>query len=161
MHYAFDLWMGREFPKAPWCRYADDGLVHCRTEQEAQAIKAALAARLNECGLEMHPDKTRIVYCKDGSRKGQYSDTKFEYLGYTYRARVVKNHKRNTLFVSFTPAVSPKALTDWLQQPLITRPHAGAMAFFCQHQLSGSSIPYPSHQKQVHPANEYLCVWRW
>jgi RNA-directed DNA polymerase len=115
MHYAFDLWMGREFPKAPWCRYADDGLVHCRTEQAAQVIKAALAVRLNECGLEMHPDKTKIVYCKDGSRKRQYTETKFDFLGYTYRARLVKNHKRNTLFVSFTPAVSPKALTDMRQ----------------------------------------------
>jgi RNA-directed DNA polymerase len=69
LHYTFDVWMGRTFPDLPWCRYADDGLVHCRTEQEAQAVKAALQARLAECHLEMHPDKTQIVYCKDGSRK--------------------------------------------------------------------------------------------
>jgi RNA-directed DNA polymerase len=111
LHYAFDLWMGRTFPNAPWCRYADDGLVHCRTKQEALRIRAALAIRFGECGLEMHPEKTKIVYCKDGSRKGQYPNTKFDFLGYTFRARVVKNSKRNTLFVNFTPAVSPKALT--------------------------------------------------
>jgi RNA-directed DNA polymerase len=111
LHYAFDLWMGRTFPNAPWCRYADDGLVHCKTEQEAQTIKAALAIRFRECGLEMHPDKTKIVYCKDGSRKGQYPVTKFDFLGYTFRARVVKNRKRNSVFVNFTPAVSSKALT--------------------------------------------------
>lgn len=110
MHYAFDLWMGRTFAHAPWCRYADDGLVHCKTEQEAHAIKATLAHRLAECGLEMHPDKTRIVYCKDTNRAGQYLNTKFDFLGYTFRPRVVKNRKHNKLFVGFTPAVSSKAL---------------------------------------------------
>lgn len=116
MHYVFDLWMGRTFTRAPWCRYADDGLVHCKTEQEAQIIKAALAKRLAECGLEMHPEKTRIVYCKDGSRKGKYSNTQFDFLGYTFRAMLVKNRKRNSVFVNFTPAVSPKAMTAMRQK---------------------------------------------
>src|SRR5258707_9214974 len=64
LHYTFDVWMQRTFPGVLWCRYADDGLVHCKSEHQAQAIKAALAARFAECGLELHPDKTRIVYCK-------------------------------------------------------------------------------------------------
>lgn len=110
MHYAFDLWLTRTFPGVPWCRYADDGLVHCKTEQEARAIMAALSARLAECGLQMHPKKTQIVYCKDGARKGKYPKVKFDFLGYCFRPRVVKNRKRNSLFVSFTPAVSNKAL---------------------------------------------------
>ncbi len=110
LHYGFDAWMARTFPGVPWCRYADDGLVHCRTEQEAQVVMAKLNARLAECGLQMHPEKTQIVYCKDGSRKGRYPNTKFDFLGYTFRPRVVKNRKRNSLFVSFTPAVSAKAL---------------------------------------------------
>jgi RNA-directed DNA polymerase len=110
MHYAFDVWMTRTHPGVPWCRYADDGLAHCRTEQESQAIMAALSARLAECGLQMHPEKTQIVYCKDGSRKKKYPKVKFDFLGYTFRPRVVKNRKRNSLFVSFTPAVSAKAL---------------------------------------------------
>jgi RNA-directed DNA polymerase len=110
LHYAFDAWMARTFPGVLWCRYADDGLVHCKTEQEAQTIMAALNARFAECGLQMHPDKTQIVYCKDGSRKGKYPNTKFDFLGYTFRPRVVKNRRRNSLFVSFTPAVSAKAL---------------------------------------------------
>jgi len=110
MHYTFDTWMRRTHSGIPWCRYADDGLIHCSTESQAQAIKAALAARLAECGLELHPEKTKIVYCKDGSRKGQYPNTQFDFLGYTFRPRVVKNRKRNSLFVSFTPAVSTTAL---------------------------------------------------
>jgi RNA-directed DNA polymerase len=115
MHYAFDAWMARTYPDLPWCRYADDGLVHCRTEQEAHAIKAGLAARLMECGLEMHPEKTKIVYCKDGSRKERHPNRKFDFLGYTFRPRVVKNRKRNSLFVSFTPAVSTAALKTMRQ----------------------------------------------
>lgn len=110
LHYAFDVWMTRTFPGLPWCRYADDGLVHCQTEQEAQAIQTALRARLAECGLELHPEKTQIVYCKDGSRKKRYPNTQFDFLGYTFRPRVVKNRKRNSVFVNFTPAVSSAAL---------------------------------------------------
>ena len=82
----------------------------CETESEALAIKAALKKRLAECGLEMHPDKTHVVYCKDGSRKEKHPNTKFDFLGYSFRPRVVKNRKRNSLFVSFTPAVSSSAL---------------------------------------------------
>jgi RNA-directed DNA polymerase len=97
LHYTFDVCMKRTFPQLLWCRYADDGLVHCRSEQEAQAIKQALQARFEQCGLELHPTKTKIVYCKDGSRKGKYPNTKFDFLGYTFRPRLVKNRKRNSL----------------------------------------------------------------
>jgi RNA-directed DNA polymerase len=109
LHYAFDLWMKRTHPDLPWCRYADDGLVHCRSELEAEALKADLQARLAECGLEMHPTKTKIVYCKDGQRKGRYPTVTFDFLGYQFRPRRVRNY-RNQLFCSFTPAVSPSAL---------------------------------------------------
>jgi RNA-directed DNA polymerase len=115
LHYTFDVWMTRTYPGVPWCRYADDGLIHCETEMQAYAIKVALADRLAACGLEMHPDKTHVVYCKDGSRKGHYPNTKFDFLGYTFRPRIVKNRRRNSLFVSFTPAVSASALKTMRQ----------------------------------------------
>jgi RNA-directed DNA polymerase len=110
LHHTFDVWMTRMNPGLPWCRYADDGLVHCRTEAEAQAIKAALQARLAVCGLQMHPDKTRIVYCKDSNRRGSYPNTKFDFLGYEFRARGAKARAREILFTSFLPAVSAKSL---------------------------------------------------
>lgn len=110
MHYVFDIWMKRTYPNIPWCRYADDGLAHLRTEQEAQEMLLALKNRFEECELELHPGKTRIVYCKDGQRKGKYSNESFDFLGYTFRPRVCKNSKKNSLFVSFTPAVSKTAL---------------------------------------------------
>ena len=115
MHYAFDAWMKRDHPDVLWCRYADDGLIHCSTLSQALAIKAALVERLAACELELHPEKTQIVYCKDGSRKGSYENTRFDFLGYTFRARQVKNRKRNTLFMNFTPAVSAAALKEMRQ----------------------------------------------
>jgi group II intron reverse transcriptase/maturase len=110
LHYAFDLWMTRAYPDLPWCRYADDGLVHCRNEQEATAVKAALQVRLAECHLELHPTKTKIVYCKDANRKGTYPNVKFDFLGYCFRPRLVRSVRDNTLFCGFNPAVSVSAL---------------------------------------------------
>lgn len=110
MHYAFDFWMARTHPELPWCRYADDGLVHCRTEQEAKALKAELQTRLAECHLEMHPTKTKIVYCRDGKRKGKYPNVKFDFLGYCFRPRLVRRFRDQTLFCGFNPAVSSSAM---------------------------------------------------
>jgi RNA-directed DNA polymerase len=110
LHYAFDLWMTRTHPDLPWCRYADDGLVHCRTENEAEALRAELQARLEVCGLQMHPTKTQIVYCKDNKRRGSYPSVKFDFLGYQFRPRRVATAQRNEFFCGYTPAVSPAAL---------------------------------------------------
>jgi RNA-directed DNA polymerase len=110
LHYTFDLWMARTHPDLPWCRYADDGLVHCRNEPEAEALKADLQARLAECHLELHPTKTKIVYCKDGKRKGPYPNVQFDFLGYCFRPRWVRNSRDNKLFCGFNPAVSASAL---------------------------------------------------
>lgn len=110
LHYAFDKWLQKHYPKTLWCRYADDGLVHCRSEAEAKYMLKVLKKRFETCGLELHPLKTKIVYCKDGSRKAQYENTEFDFLGYTFRRRLCKNRKRNSMFVSFTPAVSKVAL---------------------------------------------------
>jgi RNA-directed DNA polymerase len=110
LHYAFDLWMTRTYPDLPWCRFADDGLVHCRSEKEALALKAALQARLAECHLELHPTKTKIVYCKDGKRQRKYPNVKFDFLGYCFRPRLVMRLRDNALFCGFNPAVSPSAM---------------------------------------------------
>jgi RNA-directed DNA polymerase len=110
LHYAFDLWMARAYPDLPWCRYADDGLVHCRSEQEALAVKSALQARLAECHLELHPTKTKVVYCRDGKRKRKYPNVKFDFLGYCFRPRLVRRLRDDSLFCGFNPAVSASAM---------------------------------------------------
>ncbi len=108
LHYVFDKWMERNHPQCPWVRYADDGIAHCRTEAEAMTLLEKLRRRFQECGLELHPDKTRIVYCKDDDRRGGCPEIKFDFLGYTFRPRRSKN-RYGKYFVNFTPAVSNKA----------------------------------------------------
>lgn len=109
LHYVFDMWIKSNHPTVPWCRYADDGLLHCRTEQKAQQLLVELKQRFEECKLELHPTKTKIVYCKDLNRKEEYPQTEFTFLGYTFRQRKAKNKKTNSMFVSFAPAVSKVA----------------------------------------------------
>jgi RNA-directed DNA polymerase len=101
--------MAKQYPQVPFERFADDAIVHCRTEVGAQRVRAAIAARLRECGLELHPEKTQIVYCKDEDRRGTYPNEKFDFLGYTFRPRRSKN-RFGKYFINFSPAVSDKAV---------------------------------------------------
>ena len=111
LHYAFDMFMAREFPTVTFERYADDAVVHCATQRQARQVWAALAERLGGLGLELHPDKTRIVYCRDDQRRGDYPHTSFTFLGYTFQPRPAKTRKGG-LMVSFLPAVSAAALVE-------------------------------------------------
>jgi RNA-directed DNA polymerase len=108
MHHVFDMWMQEEVPNIPFERYADDAIAHCRTEKQARYIRDRIAKRLAQYGLELHPDKTRIVYCKDVDRRGSYEHEQFDFLGYLFRPRLSKN-RHGKHFVNFTPAVSEKA----------------------------------------------------
>jgi len=108
LHYAYDVWMTKAQPDKPFARYADDGIAHCRSLNDAKALQDSLKQRFEECGLELHPEKTRIIYCKDDDRKGDYPEISFDFLGYTFRPRKSKNWKGKH-FINFTPAVSNKA----------------------------------------------------
>ncbi len=108
LHYVFDHWMQRNYSYVPFERYADDAVCHCRTEPLAKQLKADLELRFGECGLELHPEKTKIVYCKDEDQKGDYPVMKFDFLGYTFRPRLSRN-RRGKFFENFTPAISNKA----------------------------------------------------
>ena len=108
LHYTFDAWMQRTYPQIPFERYADDALCHCRTREEAEELKAALERRFAECRLELHPEKTKIVYCKDDDRRLEYPCTRFDFLGYTFRPRRSKN-RWGKYFINFSPAISNKA----------------------------------------------------
>jgi RNA-directed DNA polymerase len=108
MHQVFDMWMQEEFRHVPFERYADDGITHCKTEKQAKYVKDMIAKRLAQHKLELHPEKTRIIYCKDDDRRGSYEHEKFDFLGYQFRPRLSKN-KQGKYFVNFTPAISEKA----------------------------------------------------
>ena len=110
MHFAFDNWLAKKFAACPFERYADDAVVHCATRRQADAVLAAIAERMQEVGLRLHPDKTRVVYCKDGTRRGDHEHTSFTFLGFTFRARTARNSRDGRLFTSFLPAMSNEAL---------------------------------------------------
>jgi RNA-directed DNA polymerase len=108
MHHVFDEWMRTQFPSIPFERYADDALAHCKTQKQAEYVKDAIAKRLNEFKLELHPEKTRIVYCKREGRNATYQNVQFNFLGYSFRTRSARNN-RGEIFLTFSPAVSDKA----------------------------------------------------
>ena len=109
LHWAFDAWMDREFPDCPFERYADDGLIHCKSQARARQVLAALEQRMRDVGLELHPGKTRIVYCKDSTRRQPWDGpVSFDFLGYTFRPRDTMG--KNGRFTGFDLAVSPKAI---------------------------------------------------
>ncbi len=102
------LWLVREFPAVAFERYADDVILHCKSEPQARVVLGAITKRLAQLGLELNPDKTRIVYCKDANRRGSHEHERFDFLGYTFRPRPAWT-KRGELFVSFCPAISDDA----------------------------------------------------
>ncbi len=105
LHYAFDEWMRRNYENIPFERYADDILVHCKSKEQVRWIKKRIEERLKQCGLELHPEKTKIVYCKDSFRNGNHPNENFDFLGYSFRPRLSKD-RYGKFFVSFLPAVS-------------------------------------------------------
>lgn len=108
LHYVFDRWMRKQFPDIPFERYADDAICHCKTQMQAQQLLASLGQRFEECHLELHPQKTRVVYCKDDDRRGHHPDHSFDFLGFTFRPRRSKNRWGKS-FINFSPAVSNKS----------------------------------------------------
>lgn len=109
LHYAFDHWVTEHLRSVRFCRYADDGVVHCKSQAQAQLALRKIAERFRQCGLELHPDKTRIVYCRDINRRADYPTTQFTFLGYTFRPRKAVD-KYGRVYVNFAPAVSRDAL---------------------------------------------------
>jgi len=111
LDYAFDEWMRRTHPSIPSERYADDIIVYCKSERQAMWLRDAMRKRLAQCKLELHPAKTKIVYCRDSWRRGSYPNERFDFLGFTFRPRLAKSRKVR-FFVTFVPAVSDKAAKE-------------------------------------------------
>jgi group II intron reverse transcriptase/maturase len=112
LHYGFDVWLNREYPGVSFERFADDAVVHCVTERQARQVREAIGRRLADIGLELHPDKTRIVYCKDSNRPLDYDQVSFTFCGYTFRPRKAYNKDERKAYTSFLPAVGPGKLTE-------------------------------------------------
>jgi group II intron reverse transcriptase/maturase len=142
LHYAFDVWMQRHYPSVPFERYADDAIVHCRSEQEAQTVLAAIDRRFVACGLTLHPTKTRIVYCKDDRRRGKHEHVTFDFLSFTFKPRPART-RQGQVFLGFLPAISPTAakairqtIRDW-RLPAKTHLQLGDLAAFINPRVRG------------------------
>ena len=169
MHYAFDAWLTRTYPGVEFERYADDAVVHCKTEWQARKILADLGDRMAEVGLRLHPDKTRIVYCKDSNRRGSAEHTSFTFLGYTFRAREARSRK-GVNFTSFLPAISKDAMKKISREVRSWRLHRQVYLTF--HDLARWVNPIVRgwmqyygafHRSALHPLlvriNAYLVRW--
>ncbi len=169
MHYTFDKWLEIHYPHNPFERYADDAVIHCRTKEEAEKLLDALKKRMRECFLELHPEKTKIVYCKDANRKGDHNNISFDFLGYTFRPRRSCT-KRGKIFLNFTPAISGKAkkrikevIREW-KLPSHTRMTLEDIARWVNPQIRGWINYYGKFYRSAlyHLADyiEYkLCLW--
>jgi len=169
MHYAFDLWLTRTFPGVAFERYADDAVVHCVTRQQAEKVLAALQERMAEVGLQLHPDKTKIVYCRDSNRRGDFEHTSFTFLGYTFRPREVRRAD-GTKWTGFLPAISRDALKRISQQVRSWRLHrrTGSTAADLARQINpvvrGWMTYYGAFHRSalyslLHRINTYLLRW--
>lgn len=93
LHYAFDCWITKTYPMVRFERFADDVVIHCQNEAQSEAIQIALKERLQSCGLKLHPETTKIVYCKDSARRKDYPNISYTFLGYTFRPKGAQNRK--------------------------------------------------------------------
>jgi RNA-directed DNA polymerase len=169
LHYALDLWLARKFPGVPFERYADDVILHCNSESQARVVLGAIAERMAQVGLELNPDKTRIVYCKDSNRTGSHEHERFDFLGYTFRPRSAWS-RSGDVFVSFCPAISDDAakairrtIRRWrlhLQSGLALADLARSINVTVRGWINYYGRFYPSELlRSLDRINEYLMRW--
>jgi hypothetical protein len=170
LHYAFDAWMQRNYPRIPFERYADDGLVHCTSREQAETVLLAIRSRFAECGLELHEKKTRIVYCTDDDRRGKNEQVAFDPLGYTFQPRRAKN-RYGTFFVSFLPAISKRSahairatIRSWRMASTRNNQRLEDLAELCNPSVRGWMNYYGRYYRSkcvtvLRYLNECLCRW--
>ena len=170
LHYTFDHWMRGSYPRIPFERYADDVICHCHSRAEAERLMDALRERLASCGLQLHPQKTQVVYCKDSSRRGQFSQIQFTFLGFCFRPRMARN-RYGEIFTSFLPAVSPQALKRMRER--IRRMHLRRRMFLSLEEIArrlnpilrgwiqyyGRFYPTELRARLFSYLNEHLSAW--
>jgi len=106
LHYAMDKWLEQTHPTVSYVRYADDAILHCRNKAQAEEVLETLKERMQSCGLELHPEKTKIVYCKDYRRQENHETVKFDFLGYSFQPRSTMSKRTGKLFLGFDCAIS-------------------------------------------------------
>ena len=112
LHHAFDKWMDESYPKNPFERYADDIVIHCHSKGEAEQLLMQLERRMQMFELTLHPEKTKIVYCKNYQRTEKHDNESFTFLSYSFQPRRKRDKfgRKKTFFV-FSGAISNVAKT--------------------------------------------------
>lgn len=130
LHHAFDMWMQEHYRQNPFERYADDIIVHCRSKEEAEHLQAQISKRMEEFELMLHPEKTKIVYCKNYRRLGSHDNESFTFLSYSFQPRMKRDKFGRKVCMVFSCAISSAAKTRirkairevfnprWTEQPL-------------------------------------------
>jgi RNA-directed DNA polymerase len=119
LHYAFDKWLEQKANTVKYVRYADDAIIHCKSKAHAERVLNQLQERMDVCNLELHPEKTKLVYCRDFKRQGRYKTVKFDFLGYSFQPRTAKSKRTGKLFLGYDCAISissRKRLADKLEE---------------------------------------------
>jgi group II intron reverse transcriptase/maturase len=111
LHYAFDQWLKKTNNTLEFVRYADDAIVHCKSKRQAEWLLKSISGRMQECGLELHKDKTKLVYCKDYRRQEKHPQVKFDFLGYSFQPRTTKSRRDGSLYLGFDCAISISSRT--------------------------------------------------
>lgn len=106
LYYAFDKWLDINATTVKYVRYADDEIIHCTSKAQAERVLKQLWQRMQECELELHPEKTKLVYCRDYKRQGSYKTVKFDFLGYSFQPRTAKSKRTGKLFLGYDCAIS-------------------------------------------------------
>ena len=135
LHYTLDAWLEKHYPEMKFERYADDVVIHCQSEAEVRALKDNLETRLRSCGLEMHGEKTRIVYCRDSKRRGKYPVVKFDFLGFSFQPRTSKHRKTGELFLGYDCAMSIQSrsrILDTIRKMDIQRTSCNRIVYIAQ-----------------------------
>lgn len=109
LHYTFDKWMEKNFPRVPFERYADDTICHCHSLKQAEYMQAMIHQRFESCRLRLNEEKTKIVYCKSSRQKECYPNVTFDFLGFTFHPRESVD-KYGNRFTGFLPAISQKSM---------------------------------------------------
>ena len=150
LHYGFDSWMAREYPGCPFERFADDAVIHCVTERQALEVRDAVGHRFASIGLTLHPDKTKIVFCKDGKRRRDFPVWSFTFCGYEFRPRRSFNKETREAFTNFLPAAAPGRL---FKSPQFD---SGSRIMRNRHQIDSLRFGAPAGQRLLHPI-EGMC----
>ena len=106
LHYAMDKWLEQTHSAVRYVRYADDAVLHCKSKVQADYVLRNVRKRMKQCGLELHPEKTRLVYCKDYRRQEQHESVKFDFLGYSFQPRTAKSKRDGSLYLGYDCAIS-------------------------------------------------------